>query len=64
MKWIKFSAVLLVLIAAYLLAWPVPIDPVSWRPGIVPDKVIQVQSPVLPNWIPTQPPPCGRVVES
>ena len=47
MKWIKFSAVLLVLIAAYLLAWPVPIDPVAWRPGVLPDEITFAADDVL-----------------
>ena len=39
MRWLKRILVILILAAAYLLLWPVPIDAVSWRAGIVPDMV-------------------------
>lgn len=39
MSLIKAIGFMLVLAAAYLLAWPVPIDAVAWRPGVKPDMV-------------------------
>ena len=39
MSLIKAIGFMLVLAAAYLLAWPVPIDAVAWRPGVKPDIV-------------------------
>jgi sugar lactone lactonase YvrE len=39
MSLIKTIGFVLVLAAAYLLAWPVPIDAVAWQPGVKPDMV-------------------------
>jgi sugar lactone lactonase YvrE len=39
MRWLKRILVLLVLAAAYLLFWPVPIDAVAWHAGVEPDMV-------------------------
>lgn len=38
-KFVFWVAFLLGLLALYLVAYPVPIDPVAWRPGINPEKV-------------------------
>lgn len=39
MRWFKRILVLLVLVAGYLLFWPIPIDAVAWRPGVAPYPV-------------------------
>jgi sugar lactone lactonase YvrE len=39
MRWVKRVLVIVVLAAAYLLFWPIPIDAVSWRSAVEPDMV-------------------------
>lgn len=39
MGWLKGILILIVLVAGYLLLWPIPIDAVSWNPGVQADPV-------------------------
>lgn len=47
MRWLKRILVIVVLAAAYLLLWPIPIDAVAWRSAVAPDMVTFAPADVL-----------------